>query len=139
MFIAIFSTQTNVNQGSGQESARDIILQPLCELSSIAFADVRQKQLECTLSLLRLMGQHLNESWPLCLNIIGAIQREHSDTLIRSAFQCLQLVVTDFLSMIGTKHLTQVIQVVAQFGSQVKKNNFSQKTSTKIIRFTKIN
>lgn len=131
MFIAIFSTQTNVSQGSCQESARDIILQPLCELSSIAFADVRQKQLECTLSLLRLMGQHLNESWPLCLNIIGAIQREHTDTLIRSAFQCLQLVVTDFLSMIGTKHLTQVIQVVAQFGSQVSKDNFPPKRPPK--------
>lgn len=71
------------------------------------------------------MGQHLHESWPLCLNIIGAIQKEHTDTLIRSAFQCLQLVVTDFLSMIGAKHLTQVIQVVAQFGSQEQDLNIS--------------
>lgn len=114
------ASTTSTQQVNGSESStRDVILQPLCELSSIGFADVRQKQLECTLSILRLMGQHLNESWPLCLNIIGAIQREHTDILIRSAFQCLQLVVTDFLSMIGARHLTQVIQVVAQFGSQV--------------------
>lgn len=104
---------------------RDTILQPLHELSSIHFNDVRQKQIECTLSILRLMGQHLNESWPLCLNIIGAIQKEHTDILIRSAFQCLQLVVTDFLSMIKAHYLSLVINVVAKFGSQEQDLNIS--------------
>ena len=64
---------------------RDSILNPLFELSSIGFNDVRQKQIECTLAILRHMGQFLNESWPLCLNIIGAIQKEHNESLIRSA------------------------------------------------------
>lgn len=104
---------------------RDSILQPLYELSSIHFNDVRQKQIECTLSILRLMSQHLDESWPLCLNIIGAIQREHSEFLIRSAFQCLQLVVTDFLSMIKAEYLSLVINVVAKFGSQEQDLNIS--------------
>lgn len=104
---------------------REGILQPLYELSSIYYNDVRQKQIECTLSILRLMGQHLNESWPLCLNIIGAIQKEHSESLIRSAFQCLQLVVTDFLSMINASYLSLVINVVAKFGSQEQDLNIS--------------
>jgi hypothetical protein len=71
------------------------------------------------------MGQYLNESWPLCLNIIGAIQKEHSESLIRSAFQCLQLVVTDFLSMIKANYLSLVINVVTQFGSQEQDLNIS--------------
>ena len=71
------------------------------------------------------MGQNLNESWPLCLNIIGAIQKEHTEALIRSAFQCLQLVVTDFLSMIKPVHLSLVINVVAKFGSQEQDLNIS--------------
>lgn len=104
---------------------RDSILHPLFELSSIGFNDVRQKQIECTLSILRLMGQYLNESWPLCLNIIGAIQKEHSESLIRSAFQCLQLVVTDFLSMIKANYLSLVINVVSKFGSQEQDLNIS--------------
>jgi hypothetical protein len=43
---------------------RDSILNPLFELSSIGFNDVRQKQIECNLAILRHMGQFLNESWP---------------------------------------------------------------------------
>jgi len=104
---------------------RDSVLQPLYELSAIHYNDVRQKQIECTLSILRLMGQHLGDSWPLCLNIIGAIQREHSEALIRSAFQCLQLVVTDFLSMIRAQYLSLVVNVVAKFGSQEQDLNIS--------------
>ncbi len=104
---------------------RDSILNPLFELSSIGFNDVRQKQIECTLAILRHMGQFLNESWPLCLNIIGAIQKEHNESLIRSAFQCLQLVVTDFLSMIKANYLSLVINVVSKFGSQEQDLNIS--------------
>jgi hypothetical protein len=106
-------------------TSSDKILKPLYELSSISYNDIRQKQIECTLTILRLMGQNLNESWPLCLNIIGAIQKEHTDILIRSSFQCLQLVVTDFLSMIRAKYLSQVINVVAKFGSQEQDLNIS--------------
>ena len=107
-----FKYSTN-NLGNGSNNKislenRNSILKPLHELSSINYNDVRQKQIECTLSILRLLGQHLNESWPLCLNIIGAIQQEHTEALIRSAFQCLQLVVTDFLSMIKANYLSLV-------------------------------
>lgn len=105
--------------------ARHAVLRPLEELSKIQFNDVRQKQIECILSLLRLMGQHLDESWPVCLNIVGAIQKEHTDILVRSAFQCLQLVVTDFLSMIKAQYLSLVINVVAKFGAQEQDLNIS--------------
>ncbi|CAF0712027.1 unnamed protein product [Brachionus calyciflorus] len=122
---ATFNYKYSNNTSESNKISRDIILQPLDELSNIQFNDVRQKQIECTLSILRLMGQHLNESWPVCLNIIGAIQKEHTDILVRSAFQCLQLVVTDFLSMIKAQYLSLVINVVAKFGSQEQDLNIS--------------
>lgn len=122
---ATFNYKYSNNTNESNKISRDVILQPLDELSNIQFNDVRQKQIECTLSILRLMGQHLNESWPVCLNIIGAIQKEHTDILVRSAFQCLQLVVTDFLSMIKAQYLSLVINVVAKFGSQEQDLNIS--------------
>ena len=117
--------KASITETQDAQSLRDSILQPLHELSSIHFNDIRLKQIECTLSILRLMGQHLNDSWPVCLNIIGAIQREHTEALIRAAFQCLQLVVTDFLSMIKASYLSLVINVVAKFGSQEQDLNIS--------------
>jgi hypothetical protein len=120
---ATFNHKYTTNSMSNIDN--DTILKPLSELSTISYNDIRQKQIECTLSLLRLLGQHLNDSWPICLNIIGAIQREHTEVLIRSAFQCLQLVVTDFLSMIKSCYLSLVINVVSQFGSQEQDLNIS--------------
>lgn len=104
---------------------KQMFLAPLQELSFIEFTDVRQKQLECTLTILRLTGQHLNNSWPLCLSIIGAINKDQTETLVRSAFQCLQLVVTDFLPMMKANYLSLVIQVVSKFGFQEQDLNIS--------------
>ena len=125
MIRAAFNHIYSLENVSSLDNIRDSILRPLSELSTIHFNDIRQKQIECTLSILRLMGQHLNDSWPVCLNIIGEIQKEHTESLIRSAFQCLQLVVTDFLSMIKAKYLSLVINVVAKFGSQEQDLNIS--------------
>ncbi|CAF0958440.1 unnamed protein product, partial [Brachionus calyciflorus] len=60
---ATFNYKYSNNTSESNKTSRDIILQPLDKLSNIQFNDVRQKQIECTLSILRLMGQHLNESW----------------------------------------------------------------------------
>ena len=122
---ATFNYKYTNNSLESNKISRHAVLRPLDELSKIQFNDVRQKQIECTLSLLRLMGQHLDESWPVCLSIIGAIQKEHTDILVRSAFQCLQLVVTDFLSMIKAQYLSMVVNVVAKFGAQEQDLNIS--------------
>ncbi|RNA19737.1 MON2 -like protein [Brachionus plicatilis] len=122
---ATFNYKYTSSTSESDKIERDTVLRPLHQLSTIQFNDVRQKQIECTLSLLRLMGQHLDESWPVCLDIVGAIQKEHTDILVRSAFQCLQLVVTDFLSMINARHLSLVVNVVAKFGSQEQDLNIS--------------
>ena len=59
------------------------------------------------------------------LNIIGSITREHHDSLIRQAQQCLQLVVTDFLSTIPIYYLGILIKVVAKFGFQEQDLNIA--------------
>lgn len=116
---------SGMSSGTSGAEMRDIILKPLHELSSISYNDIRQKQIECTLTILRLTGPSLGDAWPLCLGIIGAIQPTHTDSLIRSAFQCLQLVVTDFLSTIRPRYLSLVIRVVAKFGSQEQDLNIA--------------
>ena len=62
---------------------------------------------------------------PIRLNIIGSITREHNDSLIRQAQQCLQLVVTDFLSTIPICYLGILIKVVAKFGFQEQDLNIA--------------
>ena len=41
------------------------------------------------------------------------------------AFQCLQLVVTDYLPVIGSAHLEVVVEVAARFGLQTQELNVS--------------
>jgi hypothetical protein len=42
-------------------------------------------------STLRLYGQYLKSvrSWPILLSIIGSINKEQNEILVRSAFQCM--------------------------------------------------
>ncbi|CAF1400492.1 unnamed protein product, partial [Adineta ricciae] len=102
-----------------------MIILSLHELSLIQHFDVRQKQLEATLSILTNNGPTLQTGWPIILNIIGSITREHNDSLIRQAQQCLQLVVTDFLSTIPICYLGILIKVVAKFGFQEQDLNIA--------------
>ncbi|KAG7271036.1 hypothetical protein CRUP_000382 [Coryphaenoides rupestris] len=74
-----------------------LLLSPLKELSNVLHADIRQKQLESVLQILQSQGDSLGPGWPLVLGVIGAIRNDQGESLIRTAFQCLQLVVTDFL------------------------------------------
>ena len=49
-------------------------------------------------------GEVIENGWPLILTMIGSLEQDHSDILVRSAFQCLQLVFTDFLPAIPYRH-----------------------------------
>ena len=102
-----------------------LVLSPLAEFCSIPFPDVRQKQLDTVLHVLHTSGEALDQGWPLILTIIGAIERSHSDILIRSAFQCLQLVFTDFLPTIPYRCYPQCVEAATKFGSQETELNVS--------------
>ncbi|XP_035827170.1 protein MON2 homolog [Aplysia californica] len=101
------------------------ILAPLRALSSIAYNDIRQKQLESVSHVLQNNGDSLLHGWPLVLEVIGAVIQEHGEKLIQMAFQCLQLVVTDFLPIIRAAYCQVVVQVAAKFGLQQQELNVS--------------
>lgn len=48
-----------------------------------------------------------------------------SEKLVQMAFQCLQLVVTDYLPAVGSAHLEVVVEVAARFGLQTQELNVS--------------
>lgn len=102
-----------------------MLLGPLQELSSIPHADIRHKQLECVHHLLSSNGDRLVHGWPLVLGVIGAVTQDQGETLIRTAFQSLQLVVTDFLPIMPCYCLQISVETAARFGLQKEELNIS--------------
>ncbi|XP_061085397.1 protein MON2 homolog isoform X2 [Conger conger] len=102
-----------------------LLLNPLKELSNILHPDIRQKQLESVLQILQSQGDRLGPGWPLVLGVIGAIRNDQGESLIRTAFQCLQLVVTDFLPTMPCTCLQIVVDVAGSFGLQNQELNIS--------------
>lgn len=101
------------------------VLAPLQELSGIPHGDIRQRQLDCVLQVLHSCGETLQQGWPLVLGVIGALNKHHNEKLVQMAFQCMQLVVTDYLPIIGSEHLEVVVEVAARFGLQTQELNVS--------------
>ncbi|XP_017854970.1 protein MON2 homolog isoform X2 [Drosophila busckii] len=102
-----------------------MLLTPLSELSTVMHADVRQRQLDCVLQILNTAGEILSFGWPAIIEIIGAVNEHHGEPLIRTAFQCLQLVITDFLTVMPWRCLPLCISTAAKFGSQTQELNIS--------------
>ena len=102
-----------------------LLLSPLAELSAIPFPDVRQKQLDTVLHILHSSGEVIENGWPLILTMIGSLEQDHSDILVRSAFQCLQLVFTDFLPAIPYRCYPICVETATKFGSQKAELNVS--------------
>ncbi|XP_055710710.1 protein MON2 homolog [Phlebotomus papatasi] len=107
------------------QKLQTLLLSPLAELSSVPHGDVRQRQLDCVLQVLNGAGETLSHGWPLVLGIIGAVSDHHGEALIRIAFQCLQLVVTDFLPVMPWRCLPLCVNTAAKFGSQTQELNIS--------------
>lgn len=107
------------------QKLQTLLLGPLAELSSVPHGDVRQRQLDCVLQILHGAGETLSHGWPLILGIIGAVSDHHGENSIRIAFQCLQLVITDFLPVIPWRCLPLCVDTVAKFGSQTQELNIS--------------
>ena len=112
-----------LHENSENDKMNQLLLSPLCELSSILHNDVRKKQLVALNQILHCKGEKLKSSWPLAINILGDIYEDHSEGLVRSAFQCLQLVVTDYLPVLPCGCLPQSIDTVAKFARQKQELN----------------
>ena len=125
-FLVRQSLQHRFAPPLGQNSrVQLLLLSPLGELCATPYPDVRQKQLDTVLHVLHSSGESLNQGWPLVLTMVGSIERNHSDVLIRAAFQCLQLVFTDFLPVIPYRCYPQCVECAAKFGSQETELNVS--------------
>uniref|UniRef100_A0A1B0CMD8 Protein MON2 homolog n=1 Tax=Lutzomyia longipalpis TaxID=7200 RepID=A0A1B0CMD8_LUTLO len=105
------------------QKLQTLLLSPLAELSTVPHGDVRS--LDCVLQVLNGAGETLSYGWPLVLGIIGAVSDHHGEALIRIAFQCLQLVVTDFLPVMPWRCLPLCVSTAAKFGSQTQELNIS--------------
>ncbi|CAG0915150.1 unnamed protein product [Notodromas monacha] len=107
------------------QELQTILLAPLLQLPSDMHPDVRQKQLEAVLQILHSSGESLHHAWPTLLTIVGSIRESHSENLVRTAFQCLHLVVNDFLTVMPVTCLPICVDTVAKFGNQTQELNIS--------------
>jgi len=107
-----------LHSDSEDERLVSLLLSPLAELSSIPHNDVRAKELTALSQILHVKGDRLRGSWPLALSIVGDVHEGHGEGLVRAAFQCLQLVVTDYLPVLPVGSLPAAIATVGKFGAQ---------------------
>ncbi|KAL5966597.1 hypothetical protein TSMEX_005675 [Taenia solium] len=113
----IIATTPTANFWNNAELTR-LVLEPLTHLTDSKFNDVQEKQLQCVQYLLNCYGDEISGSWLRFINIIGSIGQSHSDKHIRSAFQCFQLVVTDYLPTLGLDCYPACVDTAAKFGHQ---------------------
>ncbi|XP_022686091.1 protein MON2 homolog isoform X2 [Varroa jacobsoni] len=131
---------------------QQMLLAPLVDMGATTLHfDIRAKQIECTLAILHagVAGESLSHGWQQILSIIGNITDNQGvicvgekdadphypllvakncttgEALVRSAFQCLQRVVADFLPIMPCSSLQLCIQTAAKFGLQTQDLNVS--------------
>lgn len=126
LVVAIITSSPGSDE-SGVSPVRDKFpyLAPLQSLSDINYTDLRQKQLEVCLQMIQSGGETLGDGWPQIIDIVGSLNEHQTENMIRLAFQCLQVIVSDYLHNISAVFLTLVIDAAARFGSQTQELNVS--------------
>ncbi|CAK8698239.1 unnamed protein product [Clavelina lepadiformis] len=102
-----------------------MFLMPLKEICAVNHLDVRQKQLDGILQILRSCGESLSSGWPEILAIVGSATDHTTDALVRLGFRSVQLVISDYMLSLPVSSLSQCIDVVAQFAQQSQDFNIS--------------
>ena len=110
---------------SEQPRLQTLLLSPLVELSAIQFPDIRARQLECVMQILHTSAEVLTQGWPLLITVIGSLRPQHSEAAVKTAFQALQLVLTDFLPLAPHNCLPLAVHTASKFGSQTQDLNIS--------------
>lgn len=107
---AVTSLVRNVLTSKTANKNKYEYLIPLQELSRIPHPDIRQKQIDTCLQMLQSSGDVLGDGWPQVLDIVGAINESQNENLVRLSFQCMQLIISDFLPSIPPSSLTLVVR-----------------------------
>lgn len=126
--LAVFTSDEKSKCGHDESDnllPKSAYLEALANLSSINFADIRQKQLEVTLQVIQSYGDSLEENWPCILSIASSINSNQNEALIRLAFQCLQIIISDYLQVVPLDSFCQFIDATAKFASQTADINVS--------------
>lgn len=102
------------------------LLRPLQRLSQIPHPDIRQKQLDVVLQVIQnATGDSNLDGWPQIIDIVGTVEEWQTDNLIRIAFQCLQGIVSDYMSIIDSECVILIIAAIVKFASQIQDLNVS--------------
>ncbi|KAI1287236.1 Protein MON2 -like protein [Halotydeus destructor] len=123
--ITVLVKTVLTNEVSNDETSqrKQLYLTPLRDLSSNPHSDIRQKQLDACSQIVQSRGEVLGNGWPSVLHIVSALHENHSENLIRLAFQSLQSIVSDFMQTIPPSSLVIVIDSTAKFGVQQQELN----------------
>jgi hypothetical protein len=113
------------------------MLEALTELSKNSHNDVKDKTLNAVDTLLQSSGQTLNSgysivhfiannqliiihSWPLLLAILKRVAENNDKFFIPTAFKCVQLICTDFLSNFQPHHLALFVSCAGYILKHIK-------------------
>lgn len=119
------STDDEANNLDWSMSQRKLLL-PLQSLSHIMHPDIRQKQLDVVLQVIQSATSDPSiEGWPQILDIVGTVDEWQTDNLIRIAFQCLQGILSDYLSQMNCECVILIIASVVKFATQLHDLNVS--------------
>ena len=61
------------------------------------------------MQILHSAADSLTQGWPLLITVIGSLRPQHTEAVVKTAFQALQLVLTDFLPLAPHNCLPLVI------------------------------
>lgn len=121
----IESTDDEANNVDWSMNQRKL-LYPLQRLSQITHPDIRQKQLDVVLQVIQSATSDSSiEGWPQILDIVGTVDEWQTDNLIRIAFQCLQGILSDYLSQMNCECVILIIASVVKFATQLHDLNVS--------------
>lgn len=102
------------------------LLYPLHCLSQIPHPDIRQKQLDVVLQAIQSATTEFTlAGWPHIIDIVGTVEDWQTDNLIRIAFQCLQVIVSDYVSQIDCECVILIIAAIVKFACQMHDLNVS--------------
>lgn len=127
--LAIFTADESIylpkNNDAQNMLPKSAYLDSLTKLSTINYTDIRQKQLEVSLQIIQSCGDSLDNNWPCILSIVSAIHANQNESLIRAAFQCLQVIISDYIQVVPLNSLGEFIDATTKFASQTADINVS--------------
>lgn len=121
----IMQQSDNAADSRAVRADQQVVLRPLSELSEAGSDDCRKHVLDGMYNLLESSGYELSNGWSLILSIIQGCAGSADGKVVASAFRCVQLIVTDFLSSMPVEHCQMCVVTVGRFRSNLSDMNLN--------------